>query len=245
MPAKTKENYSEKSSGASIRDSFQTPRYATELLFPHISHNTKTIWEPAFGEGMISNVFKNVSYNVIESEINGNGIYFDFLKNDSCEQLNIPRDTMIITNPPFSLKKQFVHRCIEYGYPFALLIPADWSQWLIDAVDNFGCQLLVPNRRIDYITPFICDLVYKKELVSHLKEKYNIKYKRFEDIPSHIVSLYRDDVPKYGSWKEIPEHLIRKHSSSDFHSLWITRGLQLDERLSFVDLTNEMKDNIF
>jgi len=215
MPAKTKENYTKDSSGASVRDSFQTPRYATELIIPFIPLSVSTIWEPAAGTGMIANVFKNkTGYDVVSTEINGNYPYFDFLENISVSELSFKDEPCIVTNPPFSLKKKFAHRCIELGYPFALLIPADWSLWLIEAVRTLGCQMLVPSRRIDYITPHV---------VSRVNEGENTSY---------------------GNFREIPEALLKKYSGADFHSLWLTRGFGLKERVNFVDLTNSMKDGI-
>jgi hypothetical protein len=42
---------------------------------------------------------------------------------------------------------------LELDVPFALLIPADYSGWMIQAVDFYGCIKIIPTRRIDYITP--------------------------------------------------------------------------------------------
>lgn len=132
------------------RDCFQTPRYATELLIPFIPYGD--IWECATGEGRMANVLKEHYANVKESDLNPRlGIdKINFLYD------NPPYDNfvfIIITNPPYSAKRQFFQKCIEYGVPFALLISGDYSLWTIDAVRKYQCVKIVPDHRINFITP--------------------------------------------------------------------------------------------
>jgi hypothetical protein len=128
------------------RDKFQTPNYATELLVPFIPKYIHNIWEPACGEYKITNVLREHGYNIISTDImygenyNFFSLYTTF-KSDA-----------IITNPPFSLKRRFYDHANKWGIPFALLIPADYSGWVIDAIKN-GAEKIIPTRRIDYITP--------------------------------------------------------------------------------------------
>lgn len=177
------------------RDMFQTPNYATKLLIPFIPKNITHIWEPAAGNLKITNALKESGYNVFSSDIRENleGVTtFDFL-NDSDRVDVYHHPFSIITNPPFSLKKQFFEKCIYYNLPFALLIPADYSGWLIDAIDLYKCEKIIPTRRIDYITP---------------------------------------------------SGRNGKTSSSNFHSLWLTRGFNLGKSETFVELTNKLKEDI-
>jgi hypothetical protein len=133
------------------RDMFQTPRYATELLIPFIPKNITTIWECAAGSGKIVEVLQKYNYNVKSTDIDGNRVYskLNFL-NESMKLLN---HTAIITNPPYSLKQKFFQKCLEYAVPFALLISADYCLWTIDAIRKYRCEKIIPDRRIDYITP--------------------------------------------------------------------------------------------
>lgn len=155
MGVKTKSNYS-----PSGRDLFQTPRYATELLLPFLPRNmgfdlkknewvTRTnVWECASGNGAITRVLQENGFRVWESDLRSS-TEEDFLTNAV-----MPFSPyIIVTNPPFSRKKQFYERCLELKVPFALLVPADYSMWMIDAVRNKGCVKIIPTRRIDYITP--------------------------------------------------------------------------------------------
>lgn len=126
------------------RDLFQTPRYATEIIIPFIP-NGATLWECASGQGKISTVLRENGFEVLETDIQTG---FNFLTDD----VSFVFDA-IITNPPFSLKKKFYKKCLEYKVPFAILIPADYSGWMIDAIRFDGCEKVIPTRRIDFITP--------------------------------------------------------------------------------------------
>jgi hypothetical protein len=149
MPSKPKTNYSNKT--CSGKDLFRTPRYAVELLLDNIRPNIKYVWECAAGELHITKVLKDRGFDVFSSDIDGTHCNeLDFL---TCDPPEFPDTYAIITNPPYSLKKAFFLRCISLNVPFALLIPADYSQWNIEAMTKYNCKKLIPSRRINYITP--------------------------------------------------------------------------------------------
>jgi hypothetical protein len=142
---------------AQPRDLFQTPNYATELLLPFIPE-TDFIWECACGEGKIARILEKEGYKVDKSDLRefpdtekcnflfDNPLEKVFFKHTFCSKITI------ITNPPYSLKRQFFKKAIEYNLPFAFLISSDWSGFLIDLF-KVGCQAIIPTRRIDFITP--------------------------------------------------------------------------------------------
>lgn len=94
-------------------DDFQTPPQALLPLYPFLRKGWR-IWEPACGK-------RNLSYALSEN--------FDVWKTDilsGTDFLTCKIDFVfhcIITNPPFSLKQQFLERCYLLGKPFALLLP--------------------------------------------------------------------------------------------------------------------------
>lgn len=134
------------------RDLFETPAYAVDLLVPFIPKHIATVWECAAGSGRITRRLEYHKFQVISSDIRGIEP-FNFLTSvGEFYEFNY-EETAIITNPPFSLKRQFFERCISLSVPFALLLPADYSLWTIDAVRDYKCEKIVPSRRIDYITP--------------------------------------------------------------------------------------------
>ena len=137
------------------RDTFQTPNYATELLIPFIPKDIKNIWEPAAGENKIVHVLEEHGYSVFASDIRDplnclHDANVNFLTQDF--DIGILGLECIITNPPFSVKAEFIERAFEYGVPFAFLINADYSGQQIDWIRK-GCEKIIPTRRIDYITP--------------------------------------------------------------------------------------------
>lgn len=142
------------------RDNFQTPNYATELLIPFIPKNIKFIWECACGNLKITNILKNHNYEVISTDIiyelvrpniEDNIYYKNFILHNPIHLEE--NKSAIITNPPYSIKRKFFQKCLELDVPFALLISGDYSLWTIDAIRKYDCEKIVPDRRIDYITP--------------------------------------------------------------------------------------------
>jgi len=131
------------------RDLFKTPNYAVELLIPFIPKYINNIWEPACAGNKIIDVLSN--YVRLGTDIQ-QGKNYNFLTMEFPKWL-VRQKCAIITNPPYSLKIKFFKRCLEHEIPFALLISSDYAQWNIDAVWKYGCEKIIPNRRIDYITP--------------------------------------------------------------------------------------------
>lgn len=162
--------------GLQVRDMFQTPAYATDLLIPFIPKDIVNVWEPACGSGKISRQLRKAGYTVYETDIKHtnpeNAI--NFLDGGT---RNVPGKFSIITNPPFSIKERFVERCFEYQVPFALLINADYSQQLINWM-NRGCEKIVPTARISYLTP---------NIVRRVNDKLGTSYETIDDIPMHTI----------------------------------------------------------
>jgi len=61
----------------------------------------------------------------------------------------------IITNPPYSLKEEFLQRCYELGKPFALLMPltALEGKKRGKLYRKYGINLIIPNKRFNFETP--------------------------------------------------------------------------------------------
>ncbi|HBD92990.1 MAG TPA: hypothetical protein DC057_02330 [Spirochaetia bacterium] len=150
MPHKPKINQIETPNIVQGRDTFQTPNYAVELLIPFIPKHIKYVWECACGDCKISNVLKQYGFIVKSTDLKY-GI--NFLNESFPFSNEFKNESMIITNPPYSLKRKFYNKCKEHGVLFALLIPADYCGWLIDSIRCDGSEKIIPDRRIDYITP--------------------------------------------------------------------------------------------
>jgi hypothetical protein len=175
MPQKIKVMQPEKFTG---RDMFNTPRYATELLIPFLNSPNR-VWECAAGDGNIARPLMDAGIDVFQTDIRESPDMekFDFLLGGNVATGGLD---CIVTNPPFSLKKKFVERCFYYDIPWALLIPADLCGWVIDAMKR-GCQRIVPEKRIDYLTP---------NMLQNINEKSNIQYEKLQDVPVGIMRKY-------------------------------------------------------
>ena len=130
-------------------DDFQTPVYVLEPLYKYIER-FKTIWEPASGEGNIVRALLDHGHNVAASDIligeQYNFLTYDYNKDDF---------DAIITNPPYSLKNEFLERCYEIGKPFALLLPLTALETARRQrlFKTYGIELILFDKRINYITP--------------------------------------------------------------------------------------------
>ncbi len=151
MPKKSKENYSNKTQ--SLKDFCQTPAYALEPLLPYLPEIC-AIWEPAVGEGLMRDALRWKTRNpVIGTDILTGDNFFEI------DMLNDPRNKawgVVITNPPYSLKYEWVKRCYELGYPFALLMPGEtlFAGRINRMFQEYGMEMIVMNPRVDFKMPF-------------------------------------------------------------------------------------------
>jgi hypothetical protein len=252
MPRKPKTPQGMDKENVSERDLFQTPNYATDLIVPFLQGiGVKRIWEPAAGLGKMSSRLTYWGFDVYSTDLSYEN-RFNFLF-DHATWYGGGIDA-IVTNPPFSLKSEFYEKCLEYGIPLALLIPADYTGWTIAAV-QYGAEKVIPNRRIDFITPRILDRIHEGEVWDNIVRN-NPKYNKFsiekmKDFSLQFMSLWDvflnktfKDEYRYDSIYDAPQSLLRKYSSSYYHSMWLTHGLKIGQTETFVNLSNEEKNNI-
>ena len=124
---------------------FQTPPEAILPLLPYLNKNW-SIWECAYGKGNLIEAFIDKGFEVIGTDILGN---YDFL-------INKPEFfDCIITNPPFSLKQEFLERCYNLGKPFALLLPLTTFETAKrqELFKKYGLEVIFFDKRINFETP--------------------------------------------------------------------------------------------
>lgn len=94
-------------------DDIYTPKYAITPLLKYIPKNI-TVWECCdFGGSEITRLLKEHGCNVISTDKKEN--FFEYKPEENFD--------MIITNPPYSLKDDFLKKCYEWEKPFCLLLP--------------------------------------------------------------------------------------------------------------------------
>lgn len=147
-------------------DEFYTPREAIYPLLKYLD-KTKTYWECTdFGDSNIRKVLVENGYKVIATRKDE----FDFLKDDPLFQFDV-----IITNPPYSIKNQFLKRCYESNRPFALLLPltALEGKERGKLYKEKGIELVVLDKRINFMkekknvwfnTSWFCHRICNKQL---------------------------------------------------------------------------------
>lgn len=104
-------------------DFYPTPPECTIALLEFLrKHNLirygDNVWEPACGNGAMVNVLQKKGYDAFGTDVTEG---YDYLKTDFSKECD-----WIITNPPFSLAKEFIERSLLLKKPFALLLKSQY-----------------------------------------------------------------------------------------------------------------------
>lgn len=126
-----------------------TPAEAVECLVNYLNFSSvNTVWCPADKkyESQIDFVLRRNGYHTMCSHISDG---HDFLKDRLLTQKDYDA---IITNPPYTLKNEFLKRCIDLNKPFALLLPLTAlggvkRSKMFKLID---LQLIIPDKRINF-----------------------------------------------------------------------------------------------
>lgn len=125
-------------------DVFYTPVEAIKPLIDLVPKNW-VIWECCddTGDSNITKVFRALGYKVITT-----GVKENFLEYKPDFDFDI-----IITNPPYSLKNEFLKKCYSYYKPFLLLLPITTLEGVErgELFRQYGVNVFVLNKRIQYI----------------------------------------------------------------------------------------------
>lgn len=123
-------------------DNIYTPEYAIKPLLEFIPKGI-TIWECCdFGNSKITSVLKEYGCKVISTDKEENFLEYNLKENYD----------MIITNPPYSIKDEFIKRCYELNKPFALLLPITSLEGKNRGkmFKKYGVEVLVLDSRINF-----------------------------------------------------------------------------------------------
>jgi hypothetical protein len=159
-------------------DHFDTPAYAVKPLLPYINQRW-TVWEPTdtTGKSQITRVLRKHGCKVISTAQKK----FDFLKDTPDFSFDC-----IITNPPYSIKDEFIKKCAEFtdcvDASWALLMPLTALEGVNRGkiFNSFGAGfgVLVLDRRVEYTggsvwfnTSWFCNGLLPQQLVFSGLEK--------------------------------------------------------------------------
>ena len=126
-------------------DDFQTPPAALKPLTPYLKKEW-LIWECAEGEGNLTEALIKEGYNVIATDI---------LTGQDFLTYHPDRFDCIITNPPYSLKQQFLERAYSLKKPFAFLLPLTTLETTkrLYLFQKHGIEIIFLNERINFVMP--------------------------------------------------------------------------------------------
>lgn len=118
-----------------VQDDYMTPPIAWEYIRQYIPVD-KTIWEPFYGDGRSGEILREMGFDVIHNDE-------DFF--------TVNRGEVVVSNPPFSCKKQVIQRLVELDKPFILLMPSNVlvTRYLKQLTDGH-LQIIIPPRRIHF-----------------------------------------------------------------------------------------------
>ena len=118
-------------------DDYMTPKSAWENIKQFIPQD-KVIWECFYGDGKSGENLRELGFNVIHEDI-------DFFENN--------KGDIIISNPPFTLKKEIFTRLINLDKPFIMLSSQQllYTQYFRNIMKDHNLQIIIPRRRIQFI----------------------------------------------------------------------------------------------
>ena len=140
---KPKEN---KGHNTGTYDECQTPPYALDPLIPYLDKMYR-VWEPAAGELTLASELSMKGYEVVASDI----------KYREGDDFFLERHygATIVTNPPYSIKYDWLEHCYMIGNPFALLMPVEMLGTAKgqDLFERYGIEIIFMSPRVDFYMP--------------------------------------------------------------------------------------------
>lgn len=153
-------------------DDLYTPAYAIKPLLKYIPKGI-TVWECTdYGKSEITRLLKNHGCKVISTDKKEN--FFEYVPKEHFD--------MIITNPPYSLKDEFLKKCYEWNKPFCLLLPITALEGKArgEIFRKHGIEVMVFDGRVEYLnnkkgnwfnTSWFCWKVLPNQLIFEKLEK--------------------------------------------------------------------------
>jgi hypothetical protein len=131
------------------RDRCETPAYALDPLLPYLRREW-CIWEPACGTGRLVRALSELGYQVKGSDLLDGVNFFE-----ATAPYEHKRWDCIVTNPPYSIKPEWIECCYSLGKPFALLVPVETiGLGVVQRImEQHGAELLLLNKRVNFYMP--------------------------------------------------------------------------------------------
>lgn len=117
-----------------VHDDYMTDRATWESIRHFIPK--RVIWEAFYGDGSSGRHLQEMGFDVIHRDVN-------FFTSDLGE--------VIVSNPPFTIKKEVLRRLKELDKPFIIICPISMicRGYFIETFGG-SIQLIIPRKRIEF-----------------------------------------------------------------------------------------------
>jgi hypothetical protein len=139
-------------------DYYPTPENVTIALMDFLDLKPSRIWEPACGNGAMSEVLKRYDHDVYSSDVRDTGYgspYLDFTKHQGNSNFDA-----IITNPPFEKSLEFIETAHRKAPIVAMLLKSQY--W--HALSRYNTFISI---RPAYVLP----LTWRPDFLEHERKK--------------------------------------------------------------------------
>lgn len=148
---KPKQNHTADPQGMDVCN---TPPYAIDPLMPYIRPEW-LVWEPAASTGNLYNVLDQRGPGALGTDLRSEGLGRGIFGGKDFFHYQPRSFDAIVTNPPYSIKFDWLERCYALRKPFALLVPVEMigAQSAQRLMERHGAELLLLNRRVNFEMP--------------------------------------------------------------------------------------------
>lgn len=119
-------------------DNYSTPLSAWKNIVDYLPKD-KVYWDPFYMNGNSKDHLESLGLNVIHEDI------------DFFESADLLEYDIIITNPPFSIKRRVLDKLFEIGKPFLLIMPVNVITYKFYRKFVNETTLIIPPSRIQFV----------------------------------------------------------------------------------------------
>jgi hypothetical protein len=122
-------------------DEYNTPYELWQNVKQYLPSKEKIVWEAFYGNGKSGQILSDLGCTVLQSDV-------DFFDENSHI---IQKCDAIVSNIPFSKKKEVLKRLKEIDKPFIIIMPAStmFTQYLREIFNN-ELQIILPKNRMHF-----------------------------------------------------------------------------------------------
>ncbi len=121
-------------------DDYETPKYIWEMILKLVPRD-KILYDPFYCRGNTASVMKELGYECIHEDE-------DFFTNHHRYEYDI-----LLSNPPFSIKKKIFDELKKIDKPFILIVPVSTitKKYFMDNYRNDDITIIIPPKRMQFM----------------------------------------------------------------------------------------------